>query len=66
MGATDETDNTVSNIGECVDLFAPGIDIPAAGISLVLHGFPLSNTMFYLVIYSSYELSWFNFGQFDS
>ena len=31
VGATDENDNTVSNIGECVDLFAPGADVPAAG-----------------------------------
>ncbi|XP_063693683.1 uncharacterized protein LOC134825437 [Bolinopsis microptera] len=33
VGATDENDATVSNIGECVDLFAPGADIPAAGFT---------------------------------
>jgi len=33
VGATDQDDATVSNIGECVDLFAPGADVPAAGIA---------------------------------
>ena len=41
VGATDETDSTVSNLGECVDLFAPGVDIPvAAGTVIEINNLP--------------------------